>query len=146
VHADQFDVVVTGTQFNVMNREGRTNVMLTEGSVILKTRQGKDIYMKPGDFVEFNAQEPAIKLAKEEDKVLAWKEKKLYFDHTPLSIAAQDIEELYGVTIRLENQKVREKPLTGIMVNDNLDILLQALEVGTGFHVVRKNNEILITE
>jgi ferric-dicitrate binding protein FerR (iron transport regulator) len=145
VHADQFDVVVTGTQFNVMNREGKTNVMLTEGSVILKTRQGKDIYMKPGDFVEFNAQEPAIKVAKEE-KVLAWKEKKLYFENTPLSIAVQNIEELYGVTIRLANKKIGEKPITGIMSNDNLDILLQALEATTEFHVVRKNDEILITE
>lgn len=145
VHTDQFDVVVTGTQFNVKNREGRTNVMLTEGSVILKTRQGKDIYMKPGDFVEFNAQEPAMKVAKEE-KVLAWKEKKLYFENTPLSIAAQNIEELYGVTIRLENQKVREKTLIGIMDNDNLDVFLKALEFSTGFHVVKKNNEIIITE
>lgn len=145
VHADQFDVVVTGTQFNVMNREGKTNVMLTEGSVILKTRQGKEIYMKPGDFVEFNAQEPAIKVAKEE-KVLAWKEKKLYFENTPLSIAVQNIEELYGVTIRLASKEIGEKPISGIMSNDNLDILLQALEATTEFHVVRKNNDILITE
>jgi transmembrane sensor len=146
VHADQFDVVVTGTQFNVKNREGRTNVMLTEGSVILKTRDGKDIYMKPGDFVEFNAQEPPVKLAKEEEKVLAWKEKKLYFEKTPLSIAAQDIEQLYGVTIRLGSQKVRDWTLGGIMDNNSLDEFLKALEFSSNFHIVRKNNEIIITE
>jgi transmembrane sensor len=145
VHADGFDVVVTGTQFNVSNREGKTNVMLTEGSVTLKTRQGKEICMKPGDFVEFNAQQPELKTAREES-VLAWKEKKLDFDHTPLSIAVKNIEDLYGVTIRLANKEIGDKPLTGIMENDNLDVFLKALEATTEFHVVRKGNEILITE
>ncbi len=146
VHTERFDVVVTGTQFNVMNRAGKTNVMLTEGSVTLKMQDGKEIYMKPGDFVEINEQEPKIKTAREEN-VLAWKDKKLFFDRkTPLRIAAQQIEELYGVKISLENTRVGDKPISGIMMNDNLDVLLQALEAATEFHIVRKNNEILITE
>ncbi len=76
-----------------------------------------------------------------------WKDKKLFFDRkTPLRIAAQQIEELYGVKISLENTRVGDKPISGIMMNDNLDVLLQALEAATEFHIVRKNNEILITE
>jgi ferric-dicitrate binding protein FerR (iron transport regulator) len=145
VHTDRFDVVVTGTQFNVMNRAGKTNVMLTEGSVILKPRDGKDIYMKPGDFVEFSDQDHKIITAREEN-VLAWKDKKLFFEKTPLRTAIQKIEELYGVKIILANEKLGDKPISGIMMNDNLDVLLQALEATTEFHVVRKNNEILITE
>lgn len=145
VHTERFDVVVTGTQFNVMNRAGKTNVMLTEGSVTLKTPDGKEIYMKPGDFVEFTNEQPEMKTAREEN-VLAWKDKKLYFEKTPLSVAVQKIEELYGVKIRLANKTVADKTLTGIMSNDNLDDLLQAVEVATDFHVVRKHDEILITE
>ncbi len=67
VHTERFDVEVTGTQFNVMNRAGKTNVMLTEGSVTLKMQDGKEIYMKPGDFVEINDLEPKVKTAKEEN-------------------------------------------------------------------------------
>ncbi|HET9431289.1 MAG TPA: FecR family protein, partial [Chitinophagaceae bacterium] len=33
VHTGNLDVIVTGTQFNVMNRDSRTTVLLTEGSV-----------------------------------------------------------------------------------------------------------------
>lgn len=145
VHTDQFDVVVTGTQFNVMNREGTTNVMLTEGSVILKTRQGKEIYMKPGDFVEINNELPQLKAAKEEN-VLAWKEKKLIFEKTPLSIAVQRIQEVYGVSIRLASKELGDKPISCFMPTDNLEVLLQSLEATTEFHVVHKNNEIIITE
>lgn len=145
VHTDRFDVVVTGTQFNVMNRAGKTNVMLTEGSVTLRLKEGKEIYMKPGDFVEFAGEEPRIKTAREEN-ILAWRDKKLFFEKTPLRIAVQQIEELYGVKITLVNDRIGEKPISGIMMNDNLDALLQALEATTEFHIVRKNNEILITE
>jgi len=145
VHADQFDVEVTGTQFNVMNREGKTSVMLTEGSVILKPRNGREIYMKPGDFVEFNAQEPAIKAGKEES-VLAWKEKKLYFDKTPLREAVQSIKELYGVDIKLANKKVEDHLVSCMISDGNVELFLQSLEAANDVHIVRKNNEILITE
>lgn len=145
VHTDRFDVVVTGTQFNVMNRAGNTHVMLTEGSVTLQLKQGKEIHMKPGDFVEFAGMAPQVKTAREEN-VLAWREKKLFFEKTPLRIAVQQIEELYGVTIRLANEQLGEKPISGIMMNDNLDVLLQALEATTEFRIERKDKEILIKE
>jgi len=145
VHTDRFDVVVTGTQFNVMNRAGKTNVMLTEGSVTLQLRDGQEIKMKPGDFVEFNDQQPSLKTAKEEN-ILAWKDKKLIFEKTPLRNVARQVEELYGVKITLANDRIGDRPITGIMMNENLDVFLQTLEAATDFHIVRKNNDILITE
>lgn len=145
VHTDRFDVEVTGTQFNVMNRAGKTNVMLTEGSVTLHMKDGRELFMKPGDFVEFDDLQPSIKTAKEEN-VLAWKDKKLYFEKTPLRIAAKQIEELYGVKITLASKLVGDKVIYGIVMNDNLDVLLLALEAATEFHVVRHGDEILIQE
>jgi ferric-dicitrate binding protein FerR (iron transport regulator) len=40
VHTDHFAIIVTGTQFNAVNRGGRANVMLREGSVNLRTWEG----------------------------------------------------------------------------------------------------------
>jgi len=53
VHTDHFDIIVTGTQFNVVNRKGTENVLLEEGSVILHLQDGRELNMKPGDFVVF---------------------------------------------------------------------------------------------
>jgi transmembrane sensor len=144
VHTDQFDIIVTGTQFNVVNRHNTTSVMLTEGSVTLHGRDGKDIYMQPGDFVTFNNHQPEKKAVHEEN-ILAWREKKLVFENTLLLDAVQVIEDHYGVTIRLDDETIGNKPITGILPNDNLDVLLQALEATSEFRVVRNNNEILIT-
>lgn len=142
VHGDQFDVIVTGTQFNVVNRQEKTNVMLTEGSVIIKTRDGKEIMMLPGDFVEINNLQPEKKTAKEEN-ILAWRDKKLFFEKTPLKDAARIIENHYGVTITVEGDSIGNKLITGILPNDNLDVLLKALEL-MELRVERKENNITI--
>ena len=144
VHGDQFDVIVTGTQFNVVNRLAKTNVMLTEGSVIIKTKDGKEIAMQPGDFVEINNLQPEKKTAREEN-ILAWRDRKLFFENTPLKDAAKKIEELYGVTITVDGDSIGNKPITGILPNDNLDVLLQALEA-MELRIVRKEMNIIISK
>ncbi|HEY6901264.1 MAG TPA: FecR family protein, partial [Puia sp.] len=53
VHMGHFDIVVTGTQFNAVNRPGKANVLLQEGSVTLQGPDIKEIALRPGDFAEF---------------------------------------------------------------------------------------------
>src|ERR1043166_3391835 len=84
VHTDNLDVILTGTQFNVLHRDGKTAVLLTEGHVIIRTKDGKELAMNPGDYVEMGDQMVERKQAKEEN-ILAWKENKLAFDNTPLT-------------------------------------------------------------
>jgi ferric-dicitrate binding protein FerR (iron transport regulator) len=143
VHADQFDVIVTGTQFNVVNRDGKTNVMLTEGSVTIRTKDGKEIRMQPGDFVEINNQQPEKRNVPQEN-ILAWRDKKLYFDNTPLRLAAKKIEEHYGVTVTLTDDSTGNRTISGMMPNDNLDVLLESLQ-SLEFRVARNKNEIIIS-
>lgn len=145
VHTDRFDVVVTGTQFNVVNRADKTNIMLTEGSVTLITHDGKSHKMVPGDFVEVNNQEMQKKTGREEN-VLAWKDKKLIFENTPLHSALEKIEEHYGIKITIGNANIGNRSISAILPNDNLDVLLDALEATNEFHVIRKDGEIIITE
>lgn len=143
VHTDRFDIVVTGTQFNVVNRRGNANVMLREGSVILHTHEGEDMAMVPGDFVQWD-REQLKKNAVKSDSLLAWKEHKLIFDKTPLRDVVGIIEDQYGVRVTLQDQSIADSTITGIMQNNNLDVLLQALEVTSDFDVDRSNGKITI--
>jgi ferric-dicitrate binding protein FerR (iron transport regulator) len=145
VHTGHFDIIVTGTQFNVVNREDKANIMLKEGSVILRTHEGKELKMVPGDFVEYNADRLEKKLVKN-DSVLAWKEHKLIFDNTPVRDLVKIIREHYGVTVQLAGDSIGEKTISGILPNDNLEVLLQALEATADFEVVREGNNILIRQ
>lgn len=143
VHTSQLDIIVTGTQFNVESNEDHTNVMLTEGSVIIHTKNGQEINMKPGDFVAFNHQ-MLEKKAVPEENVLAWRDKKLVFDNTPLTKAIEKIEDHYGVTITLTDSTIGSRTITGIMPNDNLDVLLKSVEAAMDLKVTRQDDLITI--
>jgi len=143
VHTEHFDIIVTGTQFNVSNRHGKDNVLLQEGSVTLRTKDGKTLLMKPGDFVTFD---PAMleKKAGCKDMLLAWKEQKLIFDHTSIGQLATIIQDLYGKTVTLEGDSIAERKISGILPNNNLEILLQALEATAEYDVVRDAHDGII--
>lgn len=143
VHANHFDIIVTGTQFNVVNRDDKTNVMLTEGSVTIKKDDGEEIKMKPGDFVELDNNR-FIKKEEKKENVLAWKERKLYFDNTTMADVADIIREQYGVSVKISDDATAAKTINGIMPNTSLDLLLSSLEATSDFKITRKNNEIII--
>jgi len=143
VHASQFDVIVTGTQFNVVDRPGRTNIMLQEGSVVLKTKDGAEITMKPGEFVEFKAEQfnkkelPAVNVA-------SWKEHKLNFENTPVPEAARMITDIYGVELIAGDDIIKSKVLTGVMPNDDLNVLLEAIEATLECKAERVGEKIVL--
>lgn len=143
VHTGRFDVVVTGTQFNVVSRPHNANVMLHEGSVILHGRDGKEVDMVPGDFVQWDGQALRRRGA-QRDSVLAWKDLKLFFDKTPLKEVAGIIEDQYGIKVELSDQSLGDSTITGIMPNNNLEVLLQALQATSDFDVVKGDGKIRI--
>jgi ferric-dicitrate binding protein FerR (iron transport regulator) len=143
VHTRDLDIIVTGTQFNVVNREGEANVLLKEGSVTLRTGDGRLIKMLPGDYVKINNSLPKKSIAPPE-KVLAWTQAKLIFENTSMLEAQKIINRHYGVKVILDKE-VEEKTISGILPNDNLEVLLKALEATMDFKIVQKDNEIIIS-
>jgi len=145
VHTQGFDIIVTGTKFNVICRDEKANVLLKEGSVLLHTAGGEDLQMKPGDFVEYDRQRLAKRVVRM-DSVTAWKEHSLFFNNTSLKEVAAIIKEQYGVTVRLEGDTIERKTVGGVMANDNLDVLLKALELTTECKIIRRDGEIRIIQ
>jgi ferric-dicitrate binding protein FerR (iron transport regulator) len=141
VHTGHFDVVVTGTQFNVINRNSKNNVLLTEGSVTIQGK-GQEVQMKPGEFVEFNntgIQKKDVNHA----PVLAWTEHKFIFEKTPMKEVAELVADLYGIKVTLAYNTAATDSLSGIMPSDNLDDLVQVLTF-SGYDVEKTGKEILI--
>jgi ferric-dicitrate binding protein FerR (iron transport regulator) len=130
VHTDRFDIIVTGTQFNVINRDGKTSVLLNEGSVTIKGKDGKEIKMVPGDYVEMKDNAPEKTLPQHVGSITAWKEKKMSFDSTSIQDVAKMIEDTYGVKVQVEPSASTKTPegVSGEMSNENLDLLIQALQ------------------
>jgi len=144
VHTDAFDIEVTGTSFDVINRNGKSSIILKEGSVKIHRPGEAVIFMKPGDFVEFAEKQIQKKTIAKQD-YLAWTENKLVFDNTTLTEFAAIVKEHYGIEVKLQGDGLSEKTLNGIMPNDNLEVLLQSLEATQEYNIQRSKTAITIT-
>ena len=144
VHTSTMDIIVTGTQFNVVNREDESSVLLTEGSVTLITKDGKELHLRPGDFIKIENNIPEKKSA-DQEKVLAWKQAKLSFEKTPMNEVAKIIARHYGVKVSISDKAIGEKTISGEMPNDNLDVLIEALEATGDFKITRSGNDLIIS-
>jgi transmembrane sensor len=146
VHTDAFDIEVTGTSFNVINLNGKSSIVLKEGSVKIHRPGEAEILMKPGDFVEFRNEQIEKKTVTKED-YLAWTDNKLVFDNASLTDVANIIKDHYGVEVKLRGNNIARETITGIMPNNNLEVLLQALDAMQEIKVVHTKDSIsIITE
>jgi len=133
VHAGPLDVAVLGTQFDVLNRAGRTNVVLQSGQVQLRHQlagRTEELLLKPGEMAEFLPAAPTAPLAKRPVNAplyAAWTSGHLDFDDTPMAEVITLLEDAYGLHITLRTPAVRQQKLSGSVPNQDLDVLLNTL-------------------
>lgn len=148
VHANKFDVVVTGTKFNITSSANGDAVFLEEGSIIVETKNGKKLFMQPGDYLKISDDEmqgkPIHKIQVPKENILAWLSKKIVFENTTLQEVASKITAIYGATVVFENQFIMSKKITGIMPNNDLETLLKALELTSDVSIKQVNDTIYI--
>jgi transmembrane sensor len=145
VHTDHFDVIVTGTSFNVVNREDVSNVVLKEGHVTVHSDRGEEVKMEPGDQVQLEGKD-LVKQSVNPEGVIAWTDQKLEFDSATLADVVKTIEQHYGVRVTVEKAALLSYPVNGMLRNDSLNELLKALSAlyYKDLNIQREGNQIII--
>lgn len=147
VHTPQFDIVVTGTQFNVNDRDGlHPKVVLREGSITIKRIGAADVFLKPGESFEITNNNVPLKKSTNPDVPMAWLDKKLNFENAPMSEVKNSLEAIYGIKVVFEDTSIASETMTGMMPNDNLDVFIESLQATMAYKVERKNNVITISK
>ena len=130
VQANTVSVEVLGTSFNVLNRRDRTQVVLTEGEVRLRSDSEaleNDITMQPGELVAIEGdryvQHPVLV-----ENYTAWTQDEHIFDGTTLAEIAQLVEDIYGMEVEIKNQALPTKKFTGRIDRGDLNSLFGQLE------------------
>lgn len=143
VHAGTARIEVTGTQFNVKTRHNQLSVYLAEGSVKVHTSGGKVISLKPGDYLDLEKGETVSQQTNQED-ILAWRNNRLSFNNTSLAEVAQVISDYYGTKVVLGDEELKNVSLTGILPNDKLDNLLEAVKEALRLKITRTQDTIVL--
>lgn len=169
VHADNFDVKVLGTVFNIKSYEGdiESEATLIQGKIelVLKNDDSRKILLKPNEKFIFKAtEESKIKapdsLESEKPVFLVtglqkpfkdsltvetqWVQNCLAFRDTKLKDVALMISRWYGISVEISDEKLSEKSFSGIFKDESPDQVMQALKIAGGFHYSINKNKILI--
>lgn len=126
--ADDAEVEVFGTEFNVRSRNNGSQVVLSSGKVQLTYRQkgqAKQVNMKPGELIAVSGN-TGITERKWVNPGLytAWKDNRVIFDNTSLREIAQMLEQVYGYKVVVETEELARQKLTANLNGQELDKIL----------------------
>lgn len=140
-----FSVEVLGTEFVLYAREARRKVVLNHGSVKVNYQPGKQVLMRPGDWVALDAT-GTLQRRKTADpaRFAAWKQHQFNFDQTRLADIGDLIREHFGLRVSIPDSTLAERRVSGVFQAQNPDELLDALGELLHFRVekTRKGVEI----
>ena len=132
VSADDLNVNVLGTRFSVHARGAASTVTLEEGSVMVDyataTTRGS-VVMEPGEQVVYDTTSKAVVTERiVVEPVIAWKDGLLIFQNRRLEEATERLEEIFGVTIELHGDALRDRLIHMSTSADDLDVFFSTLD------------------
>ena len=146
IEVDKATVKVLGTSFVVkeMKEDSLVKVLVESGKVKFEYKNEKVILTK-GMSASLDLRTEKIRVDSKEDvNIGAWKSKKLLFRSTEISEVFAQIEDLYGVTIQVENPRILDCELSATFDNEELEDVLMIIESTFGFEIEYSNKIIII--
>lgn len=147
VHANDIDVEVLGTSFNVNNRSGRTWVVLNTGKVQLNDSQLSmaPLVMNPGELGEYSEKAGAFTARKvDPERYTSWRLNQLIFDGNPLREIITLLKQNHGLNIKVLDSTLFSRNFKGKFPADRPDILLSAICASFDLKATRTGDTIVI--
>ena len=141
VNTRHLSVTAYGTTFNVKcyDSEDKTEATLIEGSIGIKVNDNssrKEYMLKPNEqFIykinENDKKQKNLIVAKNinTDIYTSWIYDKIQVKSITLKELAVKLERKYNVTIHIENKNLEDMKFTGVLENETIEQILQALEL-----------------
>lgn len=150
VHTRDLEVEVLGTRFNVNSRDRETVIYLEEGSVKVgrRDRLSQDIYMSPGEKVEFTSGDHQLKRIEVESEIneISWREGVFEFENLTLDKILKQITGPYDYSFAIKSPNLSDRTFTVRIPDNNLEFAISVLEKLTGTSITDQNGTLIIRE
>ena len=142
--ADQLQVEVLGTKFNVQHRRGVTEVVLQEGKV--KVSDQAQVYtMQPGEMVRRSARSPRLTARRVNPQLAtAWKDNLLIFRDATIGSVVEQLADSHGIRVEFRNQDIKNELFNGSVPADSVALLFTKLEKLYSVEVSRENGVYIL--
>lgn len=154
VHTTDGSVHVLGTKFNVSTYGEGTSVVLQQGSVRLAMAGSEgevtdEVTIVPGTWATMKIGENAIATQSVDPELYtSWTQNRLRFNETSFTDIETRIRDLYGLEFIVADgsDSLYDIRISGSVPNDNIDVLLNALEGLLGKSATIQGTEIILGE
>ena len=151
VHSNGVAIEVLGTEFNVNNRRGMTQVVLKSGKVLLNLPQeesdvaGSPLHMKPGDLVEVSEKDQKItRRVVDPEKYASWTKDVLTFDNVPLSQVFEMIQDNYGYNVNVVDEGIGNKIFDAEISSKDIDLIIRILSRSFNLEIEKQGQELIV--
>lgn len=149
VHTSNLDVEVLGTEFNVKDRRGNTQVVLNSGMVKLTkiTNEAQELTMAPGDIVEVG-QLHGLTITKvaEPDIYSSWKDNYLHFEDMALGEIARELKDSHGIQMLFKDSALATKEINASTPVDDLSVLFDFIQKSFDLKVSENEDGYVISK
>ncbi|MBO9641227.1 MAG: FecR domain-containing protein [Siphonobacter aquaeclarae] len=148
---DGMEVVVLGTEFTVYDRHHSSRVVLRQGKVELRYREGtsfRKVILRPGELVRVKPKQELVRVERTPapEKYRAWSEDRFVFEETSLREIVGLFEDNYGVTLEIRDPELADWTISGSFTAHNGQELLELLVEASSLKFTQTGNHILITK
>jgi ferric-dicitrate binding protein FerR (iron transport regulator) len=147
VHTGDLNIEVLGTEFNVNNYNGRSQVVLHSGKVALqdKTRKASRIVMEPGELIEYRAENNRyIRRKVATEKYVSWVNNTLVFDNTSLKEVAVQLHNKYGIRVLFADSSLLQEQFSATLEQADHKVVLKAIEEAFGAQLQQKDDSTFL--
>lgn len=148
VHTENLNVEVLGTTFNVVNRRGKTQVVLNTGKIRLTSEavHEKAITMQPGELAELSGGQETFTTRQVNPQLYtSWTTNQLIFQQSTLKDITRILEDNYGFTVRNTVSGMDDKTFTGTIPTVALDTVLYVLSEAYNVEFKKEDTSIVIS-
>ncbi|PCH69955.1 MAG: hypothetical protein COC06_06445 [Bacteroidales bacterium] len=137
---------VVGTSFRIIEESNRTTIKVITGIVEFMERANpkNKIRLQKGDLAQFvNNQKAVIKGYSNSEKK-DFLVKSLKYKNERLEVICKDLSEIFGATIKLQNENISQLSLTAVFENQNLESIIKSICFTLDLEFEQKENIILL--
>jgi len=140
IHADNFDIKVFGTKFNLDLQNQKETVVLVEGKILVNnftSNKDTNIIMEPGNLVEYNTKTGEIILNPINPKIYTyWLEDKIIFDNFTIDDLIEVLRIHYGKILVFSDTTLENKKIGGSAPSDDFSLIIEAISLITNKEVI----------
>lgn len=148
VKTKSFDVEVLGTTFNVSayNEDEKAEVVLLNGSVIVKDEKKQSVNLKPNELVAINKGTAGSKQQVNALDYVSWTQGILVLNDDELQVVLSKLQRYYGVEIVFD-ASLKLLPMSGKLdMKDSLEEVLKLITATAPLNYEKREDKFYITK